>query len=119
RGYFREGIGRSAWALQQRQEAGEQVVVGVNRFTEEEPPPALEAPDFEALAGRQRERLAAARAARDAGAVARALDGVRAAAAGTGPMLEPIVAAVRARATLGEVSDALREVWGTYDRAGA
>jgi methylmalonyl-CoA mutase N-terminal domain/subunit len=115
RGYFQERIARSAWALQQRQEAGEQVVVGVNRFTDDAPAPGVELPDFAALAGRQHERLAAARAGRDAGAVARTLEQVRTAATGSGPLIEPIIDAVRARATLGEVSDVLRSSWGTYD----
>ena len=115
-GYFQERIARSAWVQQQRVESGEQVVVGVNRFTEEGPPPALDVPDFATLAGRQRERLAAVKAGRDASRVTEMLAGVRTAAAGTGPMMEPIIEAVRARATLGEISDALRAVWGTYDR---
>ncbi len=115
RGYFQERIARSAWALQQRQEAGEQVVVGVNRFTDDAPAAGVELPDFAALAGRQHERLAAARAGRDAGAVARTLEQVRTAATGSGPLIEPIIDAVRARATLGEVSDVLRSSWGTYD----
>jgi methylmalonyl-CoA mutase N-terminal domain/subunit len=115
RGYFQERIARSAWALQQRQESGELVVVGVNRYSDDRPARALDVPDFEALAARQRERLAAARAARDPAAVRRTLDAVGALAAGTGPLMEPIIDAVRARATLGEISDALRAVWGTYD----
>ncbi|HJS47022.1 MAG TPA: methylmalonyl-CoA mutase family protein, partial [Gemmatimonadales bacterium] len=56
-GWYQDRIGRSAWALQQRQESGEQVVVGVNRFTDEAPAAPLDAPDFAALAARQRERL--------------------------------------------------------------
>jgi methylmalonyl-CoA mutase N-terminal domain/subunit len=115
RGYFQERIARSAWALQQRQESGELVVVGVNRYPDDAPARALDVPDFEALAARQRERLAAARAARDPAAVRRTLDAVGASAAGTGPLMEPIIDAVRARATLGEISDALRAAWGTYD----
>jgi len=115
RGYFQERIARSAWALQQRQESGELVVVGVNRYPDDAPARALDVPDFEALAARQRERLAAARAARDPAAVGRTLEAVGASAAGTGPLMEPIIDAVRARATLGEISDALRAVWGTYD----
>ncbi len=115
RGYFQERIARSAWALQQRLESGEQVVVGVNRFTDDSPPAALDAPDFEGLAARQRERLAASRAARDGEAVRQALAAVAAAAGGTGPLMEPIIAAVRARTTLGEISATLRAAWGTYD----
>jgi methylmalonyl-CoA mutase N-terminal domain/subunit len=115
RGYFQERIARSAWVLQQRQESGEATVVGVNRFTDDSTPAALDVPDFAALADRQRHRLAAARAARDGAAVEAALAAVGAAAAGTGPLVEPIIDAVRVRATLGEMSDALRAAWGTYD----
>ena len=57
RGYFQEAIARSAWALQQRQESGTQVVVGVNRFTEGAPAPVIAMPDFAELAARQRARL--------------------------------------------------------------
>jgi methylmalonyl-CoA mutase N-terminal domain/subunit len=114
RGFFQEAIARSAYEYQRDIEAGRRVVVGVNRFTDDSPPPAIETPDFSALEARQRARLAEARGRRDAAAVAAALGDVRAAAEGTTPLMPPILAAVRARATLGEISDALREVWGTY-----
>ncbi len=114
RGHFQEAIAKSAWEAQQRQEAGDQVVVGVNQFTDGEPPPVIAMPDFAELAGRQRARLAAVRAGRDSARVESALAAVRVAAKGTDPMMPPILEAVRGRATLGEISDALREVWGTY-----
>ena len=114
RGYFQEAIARSAWTLQQRQESGDQVVVGVNRFEEDAPPPEITLPDFAELARRQRERLAKARASRAPARVSAALDALRSAAGATEPMMPPILEAVRARATLGEISDALRQVWGTY-----
>lgn len=113
-GYFQEAIARSAWELQQAQESGDLVVVGVNRFTDDAPPAAIETPDFADLAARQAERLARARAARDPGAVAAGLAALDQAARGTAPMMPPILAAVRARATLGEISDVLRRAWGTY-----
>ena len=50
-----------AWESQQAQESGTRVVVGVNRFTDDAPPPDLQTPDYSALATRQRERLAAGR----------------------------------------------------------
>jgi len=90
------------------------VVVGVNRFTDDGRPPALSAPDFSDLAERQRRRLADARAGRDGAVVASAVQAVGAAAAGTGPVMPAILDAVRARATVGEISDALREVWGVF-----
>jgi methylmalonyl-CoA mutase, N-terminal domain len=89
-------------------------VVGVNRFTDDEPPPVIAMPDFAELAERQRARLGAVRARRDAGRVASALDAVRGAAASAAPIMPTILEAVRSRATLGEISDVLRDVWGTY-----
>jgi methylmalonyl-CoA mutase N-terminal domain/subunit len=74
----------------------------------------LSQPDFSALAERQVGRVRQARARRDAAAVTAALDVVAAAAAGTDHLMPPIVEAVRARATLGEISDVLRKAWGTY-----
>jgi methylmalonyl-CoA mutase N-terminal domain/subunit len=114
RGHFQEAIARSAWEAQQRQEAGEQVVVGVNRFTDDAPPAVIAMPDFAELADRQRARLETVRSARDGGRVAAALAAVREAAAGSDPLMPTILEAVRSRATLGEISDVLREVWGTY-----
>ena len=114
RGYFQEAIARSAYALQQAQESGDRVVVGVNRFTDDSPPPSIPTPDFSALEARQRARLAEVRARRSPDAVRQALDALRAAAAGTDPLMVHILEAVRARATLGEISDQLRSVWGVY-----
>jgi methylmalonyl-CoA mutase, N-terminal domain len=114
RGFFQEAIARSAWELQQRQESGDQVVVGVNRFTDDSPPPKIETPDFSALEADQTARLAAVKQRRDAAAVTSALSALRIAAEGTAPLMPPILNAVRARATLGEISDTLRSVWGVY-----
>ncbi|MBK8004192.1 MAG: methylmalonyl-CoA mutase [Gemmatimonadetes bacterium] len=117
RGFFQEAIAESAWRLQQAQESGAQVVVGVNRFTDDAPPPALTRPDYSALAQRQVARLREVKARRDAATVARTLAEVGTAAGGSVPLMGPIVAAVRARATLGEISDTLRAVWGEYRTA--
>ncbi len=116
-GFFQEAIARSAYALQQAQESGETVVVGVNRFTDGSPPPVIETPDYSALEGAQRDRLAAVKQRRDGKAVAARLSELRSAAAGSSPLMPPILEAVRARATLGEISDTLREVWGVYRAA--
>jgi len=113
-GIPQQAIADSAWRFQQQVEAGETVIVGVNRFATDEPPPDLETPDFSALEAEQVERLQAARARRDGTAVVTALATVREAAAGATPLMPPIIEAVRARATLGEISDVLRETWGTY-----
>jgi methylmalonyl-CoA mutase N-terminal domain/subunit len=118
RGFFQEAIARSAYDIQKAQEAGELVVVGLNRFTDDSPPPAIEIPDYSALEARQRERLAAVRAGRDAAAVAVALDAVSRAATGDTPLMPPILDAVRARGTVGEISDSLRKVWGVYRPVG-
>ena len=89
-------------------------MVGVNRFTDDSPPLAIAAPDFSALESQQQARLAEIRRRRDPTAVKSALADVRAAAAGTDQLMPPIITAVRARTSLGEISDALRDVWGTY-----
>jgi methylmalonyl-CoA mutase N-terminal domain/subunit len=114
RGFFQEAIAQSAYEIQKAQDAGERVVVGVNRFTDHSPPPKIETPDFSALESRQRARLIETKRRRNSAAVERALASVRSAAAGTEPLVPLIVEAVRVRATLGEISDALREVWGLY-----
>jgi methylmalonyl-CoA mutase N-terminal domain/subunit len=114
RGFYQEAIARSAWAIQQDQESGRQVVVGVNRFVDDVPPPLLPAPDYSALEARQRERLAAVRARRDSLRVTTTLDVLAHAARGTEPLMPPILDAVRARATIGEISDTLRATWGVY-----
>ena len=71
------------------------------------------------LEGEQREKLAALRARRDGAAVEARLAELRAAAEGTGNLMPPIVAAVRAEATLGEICGALRAVFGEYRPAAA
>ncbi len=112
--YFQRAIAESAWAIQQAQESGELTVVGVNRFTDGSPLPVIPAPDFGALEREQQSRLAATKTARDPSAVAAALAEVRRVAATDDSMMPPIIAAVRVRASLGEISDALRTVWGVY-----
>ena len=120
-GFFQDEIARSAYEHQLAVERGETIVVGVNRFGDGEPPPVIPAPDFSALETSQIARLAAARHGRDAAAVERALAAVGAAAAGYGddggsrePLMPLIIDAVRARATVGEISDTLGGRWGAY-----
>jgi methylmalonyl-CoA mutase N-terminal domain/subunit len=114
RGFFQDAIARSAYELQKEQESGDRAVIGVNRYVDDSPPLSIETPDFSTLEAEQRHRLAAVKRSRDATALAAALRSVRQAAAGTAPLMSPIIDAVRARATLGEISDTLREVWGVY-----
>lgn len=113
-GYMREEIHQAAYAHQRAVEGGDEPVVGVNVYREEEPPSPPESPDFDRLADEQRRRLSAAKAGRDGTAVGAALERVRAAARGERNLLPPMVEAVKHRATLGEISDALRDEWGEY-----
>ncbi|GIW51282.1 MAG: methylmalonyl-CoA mutase [Gemmatimonadales bacterium] len=119
-GVFQEAIGRAAYAYQQAVERGEVVVVGVNRFVEEEQAEVPPGPDYSALAEVQRRRVKEARRRRDRRAWEESLERVRAAARSEGePLMPAILEAVRARATVGEISDALREVWGTFRASAA
>ena len=86
----------------------------MNRFTDGSTPPVITSPDYHELEREQRERLAAVKRDRDAVAVTAALAVVKSAAGGTTPLMPSIIDAVRARATLGEISDTLRAVWGVY-----
>jgi methylmalonyl-CoA mutase N-terminal domain/subunit len=114
RGFFQDAIGRSAYEYQRALERGETVVVGVNRFTDSEPPPPIPAPDYSALAGEQRKRVAAVRKKRDRKRWEASMKALNRAAGGDEPVMPVILEAVRARATVGEISDALREVWGVF-----
>ena len=113
-GYFQDEIADAAFRVQQGIESGDRAIVGVNRFVEDdETPPELQRID-EAAVGQQLDRLRELRARRDQAAVDRALAEVEATARGDGNLLVPMKEALRARATLGEVSDALRRVFGEY-----
>ncbi len=119
RGFQKGEIERSAYAYSQQVDSGERTIVGLNRFAigEEEPfeglvvDPAIEA--------EQAARLEKLRAERDNDAVSKALDELRSAAQGSDNTLLPMREALRARATNGEVCNALREVWGVYVPADA
>ncbi|MFF2619072.1 methylmalonyl-CoA mutase [Kitasatospora sp. NPDC058046] len=114
RGYQKGEIERTAYRLQQETDSGERTVVGVNRFRSDTEEPYQPLRVDPAIEERQARRLARLRAERSAGAVTRALDGLRRTAEGTGNVLYPMKEALAARATVGEVCDALRGVWGTY-----
>ncbi|MFE0703263.1 methylmalonyl-CoA mutase [Streptomyces sp. NPDC058872] len=114
RGFQKGEIERSAYRIAQETDGGERVVVGVNRYAidvEEPYEPLRVDPAIEA---QQAERLARLRAERDRPAVDAALAALKEAAEGTDNVLYPMKEALRARATVGEVCDALRSVWGTY-----
>ncbi|MQL67341.1 methylmalonyl-CoA mutase, partial [Streptomyces vinaceus] len=114
RGFQKNEIERSAYRIAQETDSGERVVVGVNRFQldEEEPYEPLRVDP--AIEAQQAERLAKLRAERDQEAVDTALAALRKAAEGEDNVLYPMKDALKARATVGEVCNALREVWGTY-----
>ncbi|MGW8746677.1 acyl-CoA mutase large subunit family protein [Streptomyces sp. NPDC055794] len=113
-GFQKSEIERSAYRIAQETDSGERVVVGVNRFQldEEEPYEPLRVDP--AIEAQQAERLARLRAERDQQAVDAALAALRKAAEGEDNVLYPMKDALRARATVGEVCNALREVWGAY-----
>lgn len=113
-GFQKSEIERSAYRIALEIDHKERTVVGLNRFAldEEEPYEPLRVdPQIE---HDQRERLAALRAERDNAAVEAALEAVREAARGTDNILYPMLEALRLRATGGEISHALRDVWGLY-----
>jgi methylmalonyl-CoA mutase, N-terminal domain len=113
KGYVQREIQEAAYAWQKKVEAKEQVVVGVNAYKAEDPPVTVMKVD---PAGEERQvaSLKAFRAKRNGTATKQALEAVRAAAKGKENLMPPILAAVKAEATLGEISDALRDVFGEY-----
>jgi methylmalonyl-CoA mutase N-terminal domain/subunit len=112
--FMQREIQEAAYRYQQEVEAKQRVVVGVNEFVMDEPPPAnlfqVDAAVGQALA----ERLAVLRRTRDGSAAARALEAVDRAARGRDNLLPHILTAVRAQVTLGEICDTLREVFGVH-----
>ena len=124
RGYPQKEIAESAYQYQRAVEANEKIIVGVNQFQIEEEPPNILYID-ESVARQQTAKLKALRARRSNDEVSRRLDALKRAAEKTpeagknGKISEAntmpyIVDAVRAYATVGEICDALREVYGTY-----
>ena len=113
--FMQDEIQRAAYAFQMEIESGARPVVGVNIQVEDEGAARIGQPDYTALEKAQVRRLAEIRKRRDGTAVRTALSAVRDAAAGTDNLVPYLVRAVERDATLGEISDALREVWGTYD----
>jgi len=117
-GYPQREIAESAYRYQREIEAGERIVVGVNAFRseEEEPIPILRID--EKVARGQVERLRAVKAERDGARAAAALAVLERAAREGANVMPPIIAAVKAYATLGEISDVLRSVFGIYREDG-
>ncbi len=113
-GYQKREIETSAYKIAQEIDSGERVVVGVNRFTVAEDEPYQPLRVDPAIEAEQVSRLATLRKERDAEVVEGALAAVRTAALGTANVLPPVREALRSRATVGEVCDSLRAVWGLY-----
>ena len=113
-GFYQDEIARSAYEAQLAIESGEQVVVGVNKFQvdAEEAVPSFRVSDE--VGRQQAERLAALRERRDEAAWTDAMDAVERAARGDENLLPHVLTAVEASATVGEISNRLREVWGEF-----
>jgi methylmalonyl-CoA mutase N-terminal domain/subunit len=114
RGFQKQEIEGTAYQVACEIDGGERVIVGVNKFVSASEEPYQPLRFDPALEAEQSARLAAVRDRRDAAAVGRTLSAVKKAAEGTDNVLYPLRDALRADATLGEVCDALRDVWGEY-----
>lgn len=113
-GFIQKEIQEAAYAYQREIESGERVVVGVNRFQVQEPPFKAILRVDPAVRERQLQRLEKIRKERDSNKVKRALEGLRKAAEGTENLMPHILESVKSEATLGEICDVLREVFGEY-----
>jgi methylmalonyl-CoA mutase N-terminal domain/subunit len=114
-GFVQQEIEQAAFAYTQQVEAGEKAIVGVNKYVEPESEQIeLHRLDPEAER-RQLERTSRVRAERNADEAAAAIDRVRETARGDSNLLPPIREALRARCTIGEICNALRDEFGTYD----
>jgi methylmalonyl-CoA mutase N-terminal domain/subunit len=114
-GFPQKEIAESSYRFQQAVERREKIVVGVNDFVQDTDSGVEILYIDDTASERQLGRLESLRQTRDNAEVRRTLDGLRKAAGGTGNLMTPILDAVRAYATLGEMCDALRDVWGEYE----
>ena len=113
--FFQREIAEASFTYQTEVEAEQRVIVGVNRYELEDEPPIEILKIEPALEQQQIERVQALRARRDSAAVEAALARLKKdAAADTVNLMDPIVDAARAYVTMGEMCDALREVWGVW-----
>jgi methylmalonyl-CoA mutase N-terminal domain/subunit len=113
--FFQREIADASFRYQSEVEAGQRVIVGVNRYVHEDESPIPILKIDEALEQKQIERLAGVRAQRDSAAVEARLSALKQAAATDGVNLMPLILdASRDYVTLGEMCDALREVWGVW-----
>ncbi len=114
-GYPQREIAESSYRFQQAVEARDKIVVGVNDYVVDAESPVPTLYIDETTAERQIARLGELKRARDNGRVTRALDALRRAAAGTDNTMPLLLECARAYATVGEMCDALRDVWGEYE----
>src|SRR5438067_4070421 len=116
-GYMQDEIEQAAFAWAKAVDDGEKIIVGVNRYQQDAPEPPEVFPIDPELQKRQAARVQELRATRDQPAVDKALEDIKDAARGSQNLLYPMKDALRKKGTLGEVSDALREVFGVYQPA--
>jgi methylmalonyl-CoA mutase, N-terminal domain len=114
-GFPQREIAEASYRFQQAVERREKIIVGVNDFVQEDEPPVPILYIDERAAETQAARLEQVRRRRDEAAVRRALDRLREAARGTDNTMPHLVDCARAYATVGEMCDSLREVWGEYE----
>jgi methylmalonyl-CoA mutase N-terminal domain/subunit len=112
--FFQREIAEASFRYQREVESGERVVVGVNRYVQEDETPLEILKIDAALEQKQIEGVAAVRRRRDGAGVDAALARLKAAAAGDENLMGPILEATRAYVTMGEMCDALRDVWGVW-----
>ena len=114
-GFPQREIMDAAYAYQRAVEKGEKTIVGVNAYQVDDEKPTETLYIDDSVAGRQVEELAAVRGRRDAGAVARTIDALKRGAAGEANTMPLILDCVKAYCSVGEISDALRDVFGTWE----
>jgi methylmalonyl-CoA mutase, N-terminal domain len=117
-GYPQKEIGESAYRYQREVEEGERLIVGVNAFRSDKEDPISILKIEDRVAEEQIARLKKVRAERNPAAVKAALAKVEAACRGTDNLMPPVLEAVKSYATLGEISDVFRKVWGQYREGG-
>jgi methylmalonyl-CoA mutase, N-terminal domain len=113
-GFPQREIAEASYRFQQAAESRDKIIVGVNDFVQDDEVPIPTLYIDESTADRQMARLQELRQTRDHGAVQRTLAALKETARGTGNTMYPLLDCVRAYATVGEMCDALREVWGEY-----
>ena len=113
-GFMQDEIAKSAYAYQKEIESGEKIIVGVNKFTINEPPTNIAFKIDDSIRQVQIEKINTLKNNRDAAKVAACIDAIIAAAKGTDNIMPLVVEAVEYKATLGEISNAFRSVFGEF-----